>query len=164
MKKKVVLDTSFLITLTDRGRQHHAHACAYWEHFIARSIRMYIPTIVLSEYNIKGAIPGYVFDACILAPFNQDDAKCAGGLGVLLTQRERAGSDSPDLHPRVCLKDDIKIIAQAVALSAEWVISDDHKTFHKFAQRAASMMLPRLRSLVLVDGFQDTEPQRSLGF
>ena len=150
--KKVILDTSFLITLTDKAREHHDTACRYWEHFIEHNIAMYIPTIVVSEYHIKGPIPNYVYNQCILAPFNLDDAQAAAELGPLLAQRTSG-------EPRVCLKDDLKIIAQALVLGAEFTICDDHETFHKYVGRAAQHASSRLRSLVLKEGFKSTNRQ-----
>lgn len=159
--KKVVLDTSFLITLTDRARTNHATACKYWEHFLGEGMHMFIPTIVVSEYTVKGPIPEYVFNQCILAPFNHADATFAGEIGSLLMQQR------PPATPRVCLKDDLKIIAQAMVMSAEWVISDDPGTFHVYVQKAATLKHSRLRSIVLEDGFSDAgqkKGQRDLSF
>lgn len=74
MAAGVVLDTSFLITLADSSRAHHDAARKYWRYFTENGLPMFLPTIVVSEFYIKQAIPPDILRACVVLPFNWDDA------------------------------------------------------------------------------------------
>jgi predicted nucleic acid-binding protein len=49
----VLLDTSFLITLSDPKRASHTIAKQYFVRMIERGVIMYLSTIVVSEYEVK---------------------------------------------------------------------------------------------------------------
>ncbi len=111
MPAGVVLDTSFLITLADAGRAHHTTARQYWRHFLAPPmIAMYLPTIVVSEFYIRQKLPPEILRACIILPFNWEDATKAAELNFSLVARKG--------ESRTALKDDVKIVAQAVERDA----------------------------------------------
>lgn len=57
MPAGVLLDTSYLITLADPGRENHQTARRYWRHFTEEGIPIYLPTIVVSEFCIRQEIP-----------------------------------------------------------------------------------------------------------
>ena len=80
MAAGVVLDTSFLITLAGAGREHHHTARRYWRHFSENGIPLYLPTIVVSEFCIRQEIPPELLRACVVLPFNWDDAQKAAAL------------------------------------------------------------------------------------
>ena len=146
MAAGVVLDTSFLITLADDKRPHYQAARSYWRHFIEQGIPIYLPTIVASEFCIKQEIPPEILRACVVLPFNWDDAMKAAKLGFP-SKRDRKD------EPRGALKDDLKIIAQAVVKDAEWVITDDAESFYKFAQKLKDAGKAKFRPIKLQDGF-----------
>lgn len=127
MAAGVVLDTSFLITLADSTRAHHGIAVQYWKWFLEHGIPILLPTIVVSEFYRKQAIPPEILRSCVVLPFNWDDALKAAELD--LSAFDRQG------EPRDSLKDNIKILAQAVIKDSAFVISDDVKTFLAYAAR-----------------------------
>ena len=49
----VLLDTSFLISLSDPARPHHADAGQYYRECVLRQVPMYLSTIVISEFQVK---------------------------------------------------------------------------------------------------------------
>ena len=137
MAAGVLLDTSFLITLADKNRAHHEAARRYWRHFLESQIPMFLSTIVVSEFCIKQEIPPEVLRCCVVLPFNWDDAQRAAKL------------DWKRLRPagveRDALKDDIKIIAQAARVEAEFVITDDSVVCLKYLDILADdLFAPRL--------------------
>lgn len=145
MAAGVLLDTSFLITLADGSRANHAAARRYWRYFIESQIPMYLSVIVVAEFSVKQEIPPEILRCCIVLPFNWDDAQRAAKL------------DWKRLRPpgveRDALKDDIKIIAQAAVADAEFVITDDSETFHRYCQAFKGAGEIQFKSIRLDDGF-----------
>ena len=100
----VLLDTSFLITLSDPARANHAVAADYYRECVRRQVRMYLSTIVISEYQVKQAINDLPLRNFVVLPFNVDHAmRC----GLIVRQMQRDPVDD-----RVRVKDDFKLLAQ----------------------------------------------------
>lgn len=160
MAAGIVLDTSFLITLADPGRANHATARQYWRYVTEQAIPIYLSTIVVSEFCIKQEIPPDILQACIVLPFNWDDAIKAASLDFSKIPRGEASRDA--------LKDDVKIIAQATVKDAALVITDDTRSFYKFAQELKAAGTVKFRTIKLEDGFDlsffDPQGQRPLIF
>jgi predicted nucleic acid-binding protein len=145
MAAGVILDTSFLITLADPARKHHDAARRYWRYFTENALPMYLPTIVVSEFYIKQSLPPEILRACVVLPFNWDDAIKAASLDFSKADRQGASRDA--------LKDDVKIIAQAVVKDAAFLITDDSSSFYKFAEALVSSGTAQFRPIKLEDGF-----------
>jgi predicted nucleic acid-binding protein len=160
MAAGVVMDTSFLITLADPGRAHHQDARKYWRHFTEQAIPIFLPTIVVSEFYVKQEIPPDILRACVVLPFNWDDAVKAAALDFSKADREGESRDA--------LKDDVKIIAQAIVKDAAWIITDDTRSFFKFAQGLTVTATATFRPIKLEDGFDlsffDPTGQRQLTY
>jgi len=160
MAAGTVLDTSFLITLADPARAHHDTARRYWRHFTQQTIPLYLPTIVVSEFCVKQEIPPEILRACVVLPFNWDDALKAASLDF--SKGDRGGVS------RSALKDDVKIIAQAMVKDAAWIITDDTRSFYKFAQELTIAGTATFRPIKLEDGFDvsffDPAGQRQISF
>ena len=131
--------------MADKNRAHHAAARGFWRHFIENEIPIYLSTIVVSEFCVKQQIDPQVLRCCVVLPFNWDDALRVSAL------------DWKPLRPsgveRDALKDDIKIIAQAVGADAEFVITDDTDSFYRFCQTFKAAGEVQFRPLKLEDGF-----------
>lgn len=134
MAAGVMLDTSFLITLAGSHRPHYEAARRHWQHFTENQIPIYLSTIVVSEFCVKQEIDPQILRCWIVLPFNWDDAQRVAAL------------DWKALRPpgveRDALKDDIKIIAQAARIDAEYVITDDSDSFYRYCEtfRAAGKL------------------------
>jgi len=126
MAAGVLLDTSFLITLAGPGRARHETARRCWRHFLENDIRIFLSTIVVSEFCMRQEIPPEIVRCCVVLPFNWDDAQRAAKLNW---KRLR-----PEGIKRDALKDDIKIIAQAAQADVAFVITDDGESFYKYCQ------------------------------
>ena len=156
----VVLDTSFLITLADPGRTGHEAARQYWRHFTEQALPVFLPTIVVSEFCVRQEIPPEILRACVVLPFNWDDAIQAAALDFSKADREGESRDA--------LKDDVKIIAQAMVKDAAWIITDDTRSFYKFAHQLTAAGKATFRPIKLEDGFDlsffEPSGQRQLSF
>jgi predicted nucleic acid-binding protein len=144
MAAGVVLDTSFLISLADPERVNHHAARQYWRYFLEQRIPVYLPTIVVSEFCIRQEIPPEILRACVTLPFNWEDAIRAASLDFSQTERN---------VPRDALKDDVKIIAQALEKDAEWIITDDENSMCKFVNRIREEGKGSCKALYLGAGF-----------
>ena len=145
MAAGVVLYTSFLITLADPARAQHDVARRYWRYFTEQSLPMFLPNIVVSEFCIKQPIPSVILRACVVLPFNWDDAIKAASFDFSNQDRQGMSRDA--------LKDDVKIIAQAVVKDAAFLITDDSSSFYKFAQQLVASGVTNFRPIKLDDGF-----------
>lgn len=145
MAAGVVLDTSFLITLVGAGRANHAAARQYWRHFTENGLPIFLPTIVVSEFCLKQEIPPDILRSCVLLPFNWDDA-------IKTAELDFSGLRDPN-DDRHALKDDVKIIAQAIVKDAAFVITDDTGTFYKHAKRLQANGVAKFQPIKLEDGF-----------
>ncbi len=145
MSAGVLLDTSYLITLAGNQRPHHDAARKYWRHFTESQTPIYLSTIVVSEFCMRQEIDRLLLRCCVVLPFNWDDALCAAGL------------DWKQLRPpgveRDALKDDIKIIAQAARIDAEFVITDDSDSFHRYCEIFRNAGKVSFSAIKLADGF-----------
>ena len=139
-----MLDTSFLITLAGRERAHFEAARRYWQHFVENEIPIFLSTIVVSEFCIKQELPPNMLRACLVCPFNWDDAQRAAKLWPQLRG---------DSGERGALKDDIKIIAQAAVIEAEFAITDDSDSFYRYCRRLKESGEVQFTAIKLEDGF-----------
>ena len=160
MSAGVVLDTSFLITLADPVRDHHQTAKSYWKHFLEQGITVFLPTIVVSEFCRKQEIPPDILKSCVVLPFNWDEAIKAAEMDITLFDRQGESS--------AALKDDVKIIGQAIVQDAQWLITDDKNTFYRYASNLQQAGKSQCKPIKLEDGFDlsffEPDGQRSLDF
>jgi predicted nucleic acid-binding protein len=140
-----LVDTSFLISFADPGRPHHAVALAYFREALARDVPMYLSAIAASEFQVKQAVTDLPLRNFVVLPFNFDHAMMAG---VLMRNPDRDAADQRDV-----VKDDVKLIAQAICESVTHVLTEDRKTLARYVQRFNDAGLCALRPVLLVDGF-----------
>jgi predicted nucleic acid-binding protein len=141
----LLLDTSFLISLADPARPHHAVAKQYLVESLARAVPLYLSTIVASEFHVKQTVNDLPLRNFIVLPFNFDHAMMAGRLMGSLV---RDAGDS-----RGAVKDDVKLIAQAECESITHVLTEDQSTLAKYADRLRAQGLSQLRPILLAAGF-----------
>ncbi len=141
----VLLDTSFLISLSDPTRANHAAAMAYYRECVRRQIPMYLSTIVISEFQVKQAINDLPLRNFVVLPFNVDHAmRC----GIIIRQLARDPDDD-----RVRVKDDFKILAQCDCEAVSHLMSEDASTLAKYLIRASDSGLATTKVVLLKDGF-----------
>lgn len=142
----VLLDTSFLISLADPNRKHHAVAVLYFRYFSEESIPMFLSTIVAAEFHLRQPVTDLPLDAVITLPFNLEDAIKAAELDFTLIQRE------PGVQ-RDSLKDDFKLLGQAKANNIAFVITEDARTLYRYCQDLRNKRAVLIRPIKLDDGF-----------
>ncbi|WP_396433132.1 hypothetical protein [Limnohabitans sp.] len=141
----VLLDTSFLISLSDLSRPHHAAAMAYYRECVRRQVAMYLSTVVVSEFQMRQAIHDLPLRNFVMLPFNVDHAmRC----GLMIRQMPRDAGDD-----RVRVKDDFKLLAQCDCESITHLISEDAGTLAKYLERARETSLATTQVVLLRDGF-----------
>jgi hypothetical protein len=141
----VLLDTSFLISLSDPARPHHEIAVAYYRECARRQVAMYLSTVVVSEFQVKQAINDLPLRNFVVLPFNVDHAmRC----GLMIRQMPRDLGDD-----RVRVKDDFKLLAQCDCESISHLISEDASTLGKYLDRARQSGLASTQAVLLRDGF-----------
>lgn len=141
----VLLDTSFLISLSDPARKHHAVALQYYRECVQRQVTMYLSAIVISEFQVKQAINDLPLRNFVVLPFNVDHAmRC----GLLIRDLERDPGDD-----RVRVKDDFKLMAQCDCEGITHLLSEDASTLAKYLNRARESGAAPTRVVLLRDGF-----------
>jgi predicted nucleic acid-binding protein len=141
----VLLDTSFLISLSDAARAHHAAAKAYYRACIERQVPMVLSTIVISEFQVRQAINDLPLRNFIVLPFNVDHAMACG---LLLRTLERDRGDD-----RVRVKDDVKLMAQCQCERVTHLLTEDASTLSKYVGQQRDAGLLDTRCVLLRDGF-----------
>lgn len=142
----VLLDTSFLISLSDPARPHHEAAVAYYKECVRRQVPMYLSTIVISEFQVKQAINDLPLRNFVVLPFNIDHAMRCG-----LINRRMARDPEDD---RVRVKDDFKLVAQCDCETISHLISEDASTLAKYLDRARDAGFATTKVVLLRDGFE----------
>jgi hypothetical protein len=141
-----MLDTSFLISMSDSSRPHHDAAIAYYRECTRRQVPMYLSTIVISEFQVKQAINDLPLRNFIVLPFNFDHAmRC----GLIIRSLTRDPNDD-----RVRVKDDLKLLAQCDCETISHLISEDSSTLAKYLDRAVSNNLAPTKSILLKNGYE----------
>jgi predicted nucleic acid-binding protein len=107
----VLVDTSFLIRLLKTDDPLHTNAKAWFKELMDRKVPMFLSTIVLAEWCVKGSLDQLPVRNLRVLPFNVDHALRAGPLAdVLLQNRTPVRSDERNL-----VLNDVKLLAQAEA-------------------------------------------------
>lgn len=141
----VLLDTSFLISLSDPARPHHEAAVAYYKECVRLQVPMYLSTIVISEFQVKQAINDLPLRNFVVLPFNVDHAMSCG---LIIRQMARDPEDD-----RVRVKDDFKLLAQCDCEAISHLITEDASTLAKYLDRARNSGLAITKVILLREGF-----------
>ncbi len=141
----ILLDTSDLISLADPNRPHHETAVSYLREALRRGVPLYLSAIAASEFQVKQAVTDLPLRNFEALPFNIDHAMTAGLL--MRGQQRDAGDD------RGAVKDDIKLIAQAICESLTHILTEHAQTLVKYVRRLNDAGQCALRTILLAEGF-----------
>lgn len=141
-----LVDTSFLITLADPARPHHLTARTYFQEALQRGVPLYLSAIVASEFQVKQAVTDLPLRNFEVLPFNIDHAMTAG---LLFRELSRDATDD-----RGSVKDDIKLIAQAVCESLTHILTEDERTLAKYVRRLNEAGRCSLRCILMTEGYE----------
>lgn len=121
-----MLDTSFLIRLLKEDEPLHTSAKTYFQYFLENDFVLYVSTVAIAEYCVKGSIDQLPFECVRVIPFNLDHAAVAGRFANTLYQARDKGQFIPD--QRLIISNDTKIFAQASAIGALYFVTSDTKS------------------------------------
>lgn len=105
----VLTDTSFLIRLLKADDPLHANAKAWFKELLDRKVPMYLSTIVIAEWCVKGSLDELPLRNLRVLPFNVDHALRAGPFTRALLPRRK----HDEREERNLILNDVKILAQA---------------------------------------------------
>lgn len=152
MNDLAVLDTGFLISLVDRKRPCHQAARGYYKYFLEHNIAMLLPTVVAAEFSIVQPITDLPLRNFRVLPFNLPDAVKCADLNVHHYRRQLGGTGQRD-----AVKDDFKIIAQAVVQQARLLMTEDESSICKYCERLKDDKKIEFRVVKLADGFDEAQ-------
>ncbi len=115
---KIALDTSFLIRLLSKTNIHNQDANLFVKEFKNKKSIFYISTITLAEYLVKGKTEDLPLEYFRLDTFNHYQAEISANIFNKL--RNNRGSIT-----RRALKDDVKILAQAIEKEIDYILCAD---------------------------------------
>ena len=140
-----LVDTRYLISLADPDRAHHQVAVSYLREALRRGVPLYLSAIAASEFQVKQAVTDLPLRNFEVLPFNIDHAMQAGLLMRVL--KRDVGDD------RGAVKDDVKLIAQAICESLTHVLTEDAQTLVKYVKRLNEPGQCDVKTILLADGF-----------
>lgn len=159
MTAAFLLDTSFLITLVDDSRPHHAVARKYYEYALQQGASLHISTLALAEFAIKQPVTDLPLRTFRVEPFNIRHAMKGGELCATLAARDAGDS-------RAVVRADLQLIAQAIVEGIPYILTEDRNTLSKYVERAREAGFCRCCTVLLSDGFDASwfnDGQKALG-
>lgn len=144
---RVMLDTSYLITILNKDRANHKVARAFYKHMIENNIHMCISAIAVAEFSVKDTISTLPLGNFIFLPFNSADAIEGARLHNYLVRDE--GDD------RQAVKDDVKIIGHCAHEEIPFLLTDDTNSMYKYCERLRSQDVAQVKAIPLAAGFDD---------
>ena len=101
--------------------------------------------IAASEFQVKQTVTDLPLRHFEVLPFNIDPAMTAG---LLMRGLQRDAGDE-----RGAVKDDIKLVAQAVCQSLTHILTEDAQTLVKYVRRLNEAGQCTLQTILLAEGF-----------
>lgn len=136
-----MLDTSFFIHLLDSNKEWNAHAHQYMKCFMDSDWTMYLSSIAVAEWCVKGNIHQLPLQNLQILPFIVSHAEQAGDYAAVTMQGR------PDENgQRLLVKNDTKLFAQAdVKNDITHYLSSDAKSENLFNRLIQSGRQPRFK-------------------
>lgn len=123
-----MLDSSFLISLSNDERPEHSTAKRFFMEFIERHVPMYLSTIAICEYEVRQRIADLGLENFLIRPFNIDDAIQSAPIFDKMHAARMQGDD------RVSVKDDAKLVGQCVLAGASHFATSDTKCAERLSK------------------------------
>lgn len=147
MTVSVLLDTSFLITLVNAERLHHAVARRYYQYMLQIGMPMHFSSVVAAEFAVKQTILDLPLNNFRKLNFNMAHAVRAAQLWKAIGQRD-------DDDGRHVVRDDVKLLAQAEEEAIAFLLTEDERTLFKYCERLRADGSLSTRAVALRSGFQ----------
>jgi predicted nucleic acid-binding protein len=151
MKVPVLVDTSFLISLVDRdhNRANHDVATQYYKLLLGEQSPLYFSAIVAAEIAIKQPITDFPLKNFRFLPFNIPHSIEAARIWNLLGRHDSGDN-------RAVVRDDVKIMAQALHEDIPFILTEDASTLYKYCERLRDLHKLNIRAIKLADGFDSS--------
>ncbi len=108
-REGVLLDTSFLIRLLNGSDPLHENTVKYYEYFQEKEHILFVSTIAVAEYCVKGKVDELPFLHIRVLPFNLIHAVKAGEIAFTVFREK----NQVDVQNRNVIPNDAKLFAQA---------------------------------------------------
>ncbi len=126
--KSVLLDNSFVTRLLKKDDPCHENVVRYFEYFLSKNIKMYLSTVVISEYAVADDPDNLLgLNTFQVLEFDYGDAKTSGMYYFLLKDKAEVRESSV----RKVIINDLKLFAQIHNRKIDAFISKDQKAFSK---------------------------------
>ncbi len=136
--KKALLDTNFVINLVNKDFALHQLAVDYFKYFLDNKITMFLSTIVVGEFCVKGSFDSLPTRSSRLLSYNLPHSKVAGRFANVLYNnnqiREIPGG-------RKLISNDVKLLAQTSFESIDYFVSSDRPCKSLFTTLATNRLL-----------------------
>ena len=150
-QNKILVDTNFLIKLYDKSQEHH-HTCREWfEQFKNQKQNIYLSTIVVFEFYQQSQLSERVLDNFKILTFNLGDAKSGAKIAMQLKNDKNKS--------RVELKNDIKLLGQAINNKMTHIITGDND-FGKYLNRLSPS--PEIKIIDIKEPYSDQSGRMKL--
>jgi PIN domain len=148
MTASVLLDTSFLISLvsSSKDRPNHEIASCYYKFLLEHQSPLYFSAIVAAEFAIKQPITDLPLKNFRAIPFNMPHSIEAARIWNLLSRHDSGDN-------RSCVRDDVKLMAQASHEAIPFILTEDASTLYKYCERLRVSGNCNIRAIKLADGF-----------
>jgi predicted nucleic acid-binding protein len=148
MHSGILLDSSFLIRLTNGADALHLTAKAYFDAATKLKIPMHLSTLVVAEFEVNQELPAELRNAMIPTPFDYIDGKRAALFQKVI------GGRYPDDN-RTALRIDTLLMAQAHMRKLGAILTNDRKTLAKYLSRLRDEQKTEVHAILLSDGFEE---------
>lgn len=122
--KQALLDTSFFIRLTNSADPLATSAREYLHYLSREGAELYISTIAIAEWCVKGQLHALPLDRLRILPFNADDAQEAGTLCNIAITELKAYQSTAGTN-RLVVPNDCKMFGQANVRGLDYFITSD---------------------------------------
>lgn len=111
MRDGCLLDTSFFLRLLKENDPLFKNADDYFRYLLENKFPLFISTISIAEFCVKGSVDELPLKNLFVVPFNFEHAKRAGTLARILYNKRNKGQLK--LNERPIIINDAKLFAQA---------------------------------------------------
>jgi predicted nucleic acid-binding protein len=147
MSLKVLLDTGFLIALTNSADADHQVAAEYYKLLVNQDVEIYLSTIAASEFAVKQPIEDLPLEDWIVLPFNLAHSVKAGKFKSAVFGVRESG-DRRDV-----VVNDISILAQTAHEQIPIIFSRDENTMYRWCRKLNNAQLCNIECVLLKNGF-----------
>ena len=147
----VLLDTNLLIYLADEQSHFHERAVEFFDLCEEEGVPLFISTICIAEYLVKGQLSDLPLDFAEVIPFNMEHAEKAGTFARVLFDKSSVSTGKKQL-----IWNDLLILAQAAWEKAiSHFVTSDKRCIKNYEQLKNAGLL----DFMLIDFTKVNPPQ-----